>query len=136
MTINFPDTPMLNQLFVSGTIGWRWDGVKWVAPGIAVAGPPGAPGSVITVAETTALPLGFAGLVCAEPAGGPITVALPPAPVLRQEVTIKDTGGNASANNITVAGGDRTIEGAASLVLSFDYGWVDLVYAGTEWVQV
>jgi hypothetical protein len=29
--INFPDAPILNQIFVVGETSWRWDGAKWVA---------------------------------------------------------------------------------------------------------
>lgn len=29
--INFPDAPVLNQIFVVGDTTWRWDGAKWVA---------------------------------------------------------------------------------------------------------
>ena len=134
--INFPDAPVPNELFVSGTIGWRWDGEKWVVPGITVAGPPASPGAIIVVTVTTALAAGFSGFVWAEPASGPITITMPATPTIGQEVTIKNTAGNAAARNITIAGGSRTIEGASTLVISTNYAWVALIYTGAEWVQV
>lgn len=136
MALQFPDTPVLNELFTSGTLGWRWDGEKWTVPGITVAGPSGASGSAIIVTVTTALATGFAGFVWAEPASGPIAITMPPTPTAQQEIKIVNTSGNAAARNITVAGGTRTIAGAASVTLSVNYSWVDLVYTGAEWVQV
>jgi len=136
MALNFPDAPVLNEMFTSGTLGWRWDGEKWVVPGITVAGPPGESGSVIIVTVTTALATGFGGFVWAEPASGPITITLPLTPTTGQEITIKNTAGNAAARPITIAGGSHTIEGAATLVISVDYAWAALIYTGAEWVQV
>jgi hypothetical protein len=37
MTIDFPASPSNGQVFTSGTLGWSFDGVKWVAQGAALS---------------------------------------------------------------------------------------------------
>lgn len=129
--LNFPDVPTLNQVFTSGTISWRWDGIKWVVGG------PAAPQAVIVVGVTTALPAGYAGFVRAEnQTSAPITITLPPAPTMGQEITIKDCSGNASLYPITINGGSVFIEGVMTLILMYNFSWVDLYYTGAQWVQV
>ena len=132
MSIDFPNTPVPNQLFVSGAASWRWDGEKWVV----ATGPPILTETIVVVTVTTALPGGFSGFVWAEPAAGPITITLPPTPTTGQEVTVKDTTGVAATRNITIVGASHNIEGAATLVLSIDYMFAAFVYTGAEWVQV
>lgn len=52
-------------------------------------------------------------------------------------IKIKDTGGNAGTNNITItASGANTIDGAATNVISTNYGVVELVTDGTNWFTV
>lgn len=29
MAINFPDTPVVNEIFTNGLTSWTWDGVSW-----------------------------------------------------------------------------------------------------------
>lgn len=51
-------------------------------------------------------------------------------------IIIKDTGGNATANNITITPASGTIDGDASLVLSTDYDSVTLFTDGTNFFIV
>ena len=47
---------------------------------------------------------------------------------------IKDEGGSAGSNNITVATNDSsTIDGSASIILDSDYASISVYYNGTEW---
>jgi hypothetical protein len=106
--------------------------------GVGQQGPPGPawqPG-FMSVAGSGTLPSGTNGLVLVDTTAGPLTVTLPPAPALGQTLTIKDSTGTAGSNPITVAGGGFTIEGALNLVIAANYGWVQLAFAGTMWVQV
>lgn len=64
----------------------------------------------------------------------PVTVNLPSASIKRR-ITVTDSGGNSSVNNITISrnGGD-TILGATTFVLSGDYNSVNLFSdGGTRW---
>jgi hypothetical protein len=110
-----------------------------VIVGVGQQGPPGPawqPGFT-SVTASGVLPAGTNGLVLVDTTAAPHTVTLPPAPALGQTLTIKDANGFAgSGNPITVAGGGFTIEGALSLVIAANYGWVQLAFAGTSWVQV
>jgi len=130
MAINFPDAPVLDQVFAAAGKQWSWDGGRWVAFG-------GTAGEyVFLVNDTTTLPAGFDGFVRAEnTTGGAITITLPANPNPSQNIIVKDTVGNATSYPITVSGGGVNIEGQANLVIMYNYGWLDLFFTGTQWVQ-
>lgn len=61
------------------------------------------------------------------------TVNLPAVPTQGLEFTIKDGGGNAAANPITVTPAAGTIDGAATALQNSDFGAVTYSYNGIEW---
>lgn len=127
--LNFPDAPTVNQIFTSGAISWKWDGTKWVVSGNAVA-------TVITMNTGGTITTGFTGFVRVEnTTSAPMTVTLPATPTAGQTLTVKDMSGNAGTYPITVAGGAATIEGAASIVIRSNWGWVSLIHTGVQWGQ-
>ena len=69
--------------------------------------------------------------------GQATTVTLPPppsSPLIYQVVMVGDAKGDAATNNITIQGAAAaTIDGAASFVISTNYGTAKLVWNGTEW---
>lgn len=65
-------------------------------------------------------------------AGAASAVALP-AGVSGQVFVVKDGKGDAAANNITITPAAGTIDGAATNVISTNYGKVSLLYNGTQW---
>lgn len=62
--------------------------------------------------------------------GGAITITLPAA-TLGAQFVVKDSGGAASTNNITINGG--TIDGQSSFVISSDYQASQLLCDGINW---
>ena len=65
--------------------------------------------------------------------GGPVTITLP-TPTNGRVLKVKDSTGNAGTNNITInPHASETIDGAASKVINFNYGSVNLVSDGTNW---
>ena len=47
---------------------------------------------------------------------------------------IKDEGGNASTNNVTIATtGNVNIDGSSTIILDSDYAAINVYYNGTEW---
>lgn len=46
---------------------------------------------------------------------------------------IKDNGGLAGTNNITISGNGKNIDGSASYIVNTNYGSVDVAYNGTQW---
>src|SRR4051812_1285851 len=76
-------------------------------------------------------------LVVKKASGAATGVTLPPAPLFQgQTVAIKDGKGDAATNNITISPDGvtaTTIDGAATLVISANYGAVILQYNGSEW---
>ena len=73
-------------------------------------------------------------IVCVSPAA-PFSVVLPASPPMAGiQVTVKDVGGTASVNNITVSTSDATtIDGDSSVVLNANYGFLTLFFNGTNW---
>ena len=69
-------------------------------------------------------------------ATGAITLTLPSLPTKGRIIAIKDGGGNAATNNITVTG-TQTIDGVAGgtgVVIAQNYGAINLVYTGSVWL--
>lgn len=65
--------------------------------------------------------------------GAATTVNLPASPTTGLTYTIKDGKGDAATNNITITPAAGTIDGAATSVISTNYGSRDIVYNGTQW---
>lgn len=61
--INFPDNPLVNQVFTSGSQSWTWNGTYWEANKTAVVlgptGPTGPVGPSITVSIGNVTPVAF-----------------------------------------------------------------------------
>lgn len=62
------------------------------------------------------------------------TINLPASPALGDAYRIKDSTGTAGANNITIQGNGKNIEGSPSNTISTNFGKVAVVYNGTQWV--
>lgn len=69
-------------------------------------------------------------LVAVDTTGGAKTVTLPGTPPAGTTVIVKDRGGQAAANNITITG---TIDGVVGLVINANYASYSLVFNGTDW---
>lgn len=54
-------------------------------------------------------------------------------PATGQQHIIKDNGGQAASNNITITPSGKNIDGAASKTININYGSVTIVYNGTQW---
>ena len=67
---------------------------------------------------------------------GTVTITLPSAQTTSGRIIIiKDAGGNAATNNITIdTEGAETIDGQATLVVNADYDAVSLYCNGTSWL--
>jgi len=55
---------------------------------------------------------------------------------LGQQLTIKDEGGLAGTNNITITPASGTIDGAASIVINTNYGSSTVIFDGTNWWSI
>lgn len=129
--LDFPEAPTVDQVYSAAGKNWAWDGEKW---NVAVIGQTGD--DVLLVNTTVFLPAGFSGMARVEnTTGAAIVVTMPPTPYPGQSVLIKDTVGNASTYLITVSGGGASIEGQSTMTIVYNYGWLDLIYTGFQWVQ-
>ena len=70
--------------------------------------------------------------------GAVTSLTLPTAQTVSgRTIVIKDAGGNASVNNITVdTQASETIDGAATAVMNADYEWLKLYSDGSDWFIV
>lgn len=60
-------------------------------------------------------------------------VYLPSSPDPNFLVVVKDGGGNASSNNITIDGNGNQIDGASTIVISSNYSALNFAWDGTSW---
>lgn len=60
-------------------------------------------------------------------------ITLISSPKTGQFYSIKDATGTAATHNITITPASGNIDGAATYIISTNYGSVDLVYSGTQW---
>lgn len=65
--------------------------------------------------------------------GAATAVTLPATPTAGDQYTIKDGKGDAAAQNITISPSAGTIDGAATSVISTNYGKAHFVYNGVQW---
>lgn len=64
----------------------------------------------------------------------PVTLTLPATQIPGKKISIKDEGGNASINNITVnTSGGETLDGDTSLVIAINHAAIHLQWTGFEW---
>lgn len=77
-------------------------------------------------------------VILVDSSGGAVTVTLRSEDVEDgREIVVKDSGGSAATNNVTVATeASETIDGAATSVISTNYGSNKLVSDGTNWFTV
>lgn len=73
-------------------------------------------------------------VVEANATSGAFTITLPAAPVTGQVYYIVRI--NSGANNVTIDGNAKNINGAATLVLSNQYDTAQIVYNGTQWLKI
>ena len=67
----------------------------------------------------------------------PRTITMPASSLVTgQRWTIKDESGGAAANNITVSGNGKNIDGAATYVINTNFGAVDIYYSGSNFFIV
>ena len=140
--INFPDSPSVNDIFTSGSSSWQWDGTTWKSTGLAeleyldgltsniqtqldskkeeVEYEISANTNLVSIARyyvdtTTAL-----------------TLTLPSAPAVNDEIWIIDQTNLAETNNITVNNNGSLINGVSdTLNINVNGAVAILVYTGS-----
>lgn len=106
-----------------------------VPPGTEPAAPGSVTGALQVQTSSFSLTTNASVYLC-DTTLGAITATMPPAPTGGDTYTIKDVSGTAATNPITVNGGVYGIEGGTSVVIADAYGFVNLLFTGSKWVQV
>lgn len=104
---------------------------------IAPGGGSSAPTILSTSSSTYSIPATTTNaIVLANTSSNAINVTLP-TPTAGSEITIKDSGNNAQTNNLTIThNASENIDGASTLVITFNYGFVTLGSDGTNWFVI
>lgn len=139
-----PDAPDFAGAFAPSAIqgGTAVVTSQWNVPTIQQQPIKGAFGYVqsTAVATTASNPNGGVLLVVVDTSAGSWSdldsITLPASPETRQEIVVKDGGGQAHVKRITVNGNGHTIEGLASTVMANPYQAFTLIFDGTEWTLV
>lgn len=72
-------------------------------------------------------------IICGDTTSSAFTVTLPPSPVTGDTYILKDSIGNAGTNNLTIDGNSINIDGAATYIISNNYGAITVVFNGSIW---
>lgn len=90
-------------------------------------------GNPVTVSSSPYNATKNSSIIGVDTTGGAITVNLPDDSGDGQKITVQDVGGNASVNAITIAASNPpTINGAASVQITTNYGRLDIYFDGTN----
>ena len=71
-------------------------------------------------------------IVYVDNSGSTVTITLPVSPIGNKGYTIKDIGGNANVNAITIDGNGKLIDGNSSIIIESDYAGFNLDYNATK----
>lgn len=61
------------------------------------------------------------------------TITLPPSPGTGETYVVKDSGGSAVINNLTISGNGNNIDGASTFAISTNYSGISVIFNGTSW---
>lgn len=98
-----------------------WTGQFWLTPTIKTS----AGTYVVSTTETL--------IVINKTVGAATTVTYPASPSTGRMLIVKDGKGDGAANNITLDGNGKTIDGAATVAITTNYGVARHIYNGTQW---
>lgn len=101
-----------------------WTQQLWIAP------------TVVTAAGTYAVLTTDCVVIINKTVGAATTVNLSSTLQTGRVVIVKDGKGDANANNITVAGNGKNIDGAATATINTNYGVGRYIYNGTQWNSI
>lgn len=124
----------------TGSIGFKWFGGQTLIATLQGDGRriwTGGEVDKLRVATTTPVTVATTDkfVVTKLASAGAVAVNLPASPTTGMVVEIQDGTGDAAANNVTITPAAGTINGAATKVISSNYGRVKLIYTGTEWLS-
>jgi hypothetical protein len=129
MAINFPNSPLLNQIFKSSERYYKWNGVQWNCVGFT---------SCITITGvTTYYQSTSSDDYISINANVPVLIDLPSYPTTGKKITIKDEGNKISTYNVTVrAGIGASVENNTSVVMKINHQSFTYFYNGSNWFLV
>jgi hypothetical protein len=82
------------------------------------------------------LPIGSHGSIFVNNTTGGITITLPASPTVNQNLVVKDIAGNAATYPIVIQATGYDIDGMPGLTINTNYSWAEVVFTGTQWMQI
>jgi hypothetical protein len=129
MAINFPNSPLLNQIYNTAGRYYKWNGVQWDCVGFTSC--------VIISGVTTYYQATTSDDYIAINANVPVLIDLPASPLTGKKITIKDEGNKISTYNVTVrAGIGASVENDTSVVMKINHQSFTYFYNGSNWFLV
>jgi Ran-binding protein 9/10 len=128
MAIDFPDSPVVGQIFNLDVRSWEWNGVTWDSVSASSGG--GGTGTGVTWVTATADYTALQNeVISADSSGGRFTITLPSSPILGGTISIVDSASKFSAYPVTVSAGTVPIMGrTVDLVLNVKDAFISLAY--------
>jgi hypothetical protein len=129
MAIDFPNSPLLNQISKIAGRYYKWNGVQWACVGFT---------SCITITGvTTYYQATNTDDYIGVNANVPVEIRLPTSPIVGKKVTVKDEGNKISLHNITVTvGAGTSVENDTSVVMKINHQSFTYFYSGSNWFLV
>jgi hypothetical protein len=129
MAIDFPNSPLLNQISKIAGRYYKWNGVQWACVGFT---------SCITITGvTTYYQSTSSDDYISINANVPVLIDLPSYPTTGKKITIKDEGNKISTYNVTVrAGIGASVENNTSVVMKINHQSFTYFYNGSNWFLV
>lgn len=117
----------LGKNYVSPAGSNAWTGYNSFQAGL------GLEARVVAAAGGIAVATSDIAIIVRQTVAAAVTATLPAVPATNQLVIVKDGAGVAAANNITIDGNGNTIDGAATVAISSNYGVERLLFDGISW---
>lgn len=148
ITTNIPSatiTPFFVAVNTAGTtpqlnadLWWGTQALSNPRPGPTPGTPP-ADNRIIgqyTATATNYQVLGTDAIIGVTSTAAPRTITMPLTPTTGQIWTIKDESGGAAANNITVSGNGRNIDGSSTFIINTNYGSIEVYFNGVNFFVI
>lgn len=109
--------------------------VDWIIYAGGGTSTPAGTAKTITAIKTATYTAMLNEIVRCDSTAGPFTVNLPAVHSAGDEVIVKDVGGAASTNNITVSGNGHNIDSTSTVAIYSNKDGLLLVSDGTNWME-
>jgi hypothetical protein len=128
-----PASGLTGSTLASGVTGSSLTAIGTGSATISISGALKVSTRVVSASTDTASATSDYFLCVTYTSTGAVTETLPSSPATGLTLLIKDCGGAAATNNITITPASGNIDGASTYVMSTNYGSVAVTYVNSQW---